>query len=322
MKLNKEYSIQELSKKYNCATSVKDTVRVDCLCSINNMKKNGLSYILNNNLLSKIENPSLAAIITTKEISQLISVPCIITDEPLYIFSKIINDCIDSKYSGLLEQQRVENNSISSSAKIGKNVVIGKGVHIGKNTIIYPNVVINDYTFIGDDVIIHPNAIIGSDGFGLVMHEKKWEKVTQIGNVIIESGVEIGSNTTIDKAAIDSTIIKSNVKIDNQVHIAHNVIIGENTAIAACVGIAGSTVIGKNCTIGGGAGLNGHITIADNVHINGMAMVTSSIEEPGQYASGTTIEPASSWRKNQARFKKLDELAKLIKKNKNGENNE
>jgi len=322
MKLNRQYSIQELSDKYNCTTSVKNIVKVDCVCSLENMKKNGLSYVLGNKSLPLSSNTCLSAVVTTSEISQKIKIPCIITDEPLYIFSKIINECIDSKTSSLLENKNKLSNSIHPSSMIAKNVVIGKGVHIGKNCIIYPNTVINDYTFIGDNVIIHPGAIIGSDGFGLVLHEKKWEKVLQLGNVIIESDVEIGSNTTIDRATIDSTIIERNAKIDNQVHIAHNVIVGENTAIAACVGIAGSTIIGRNCTIGGGAGLNGHITIADNVHINGMAMVTSSIEEPGQYASGTTVEPATSWRKNQARFKKLDELVKSIKKNKNGENHE
>lgn len=322
MKLNKEYSVEILATKYNCETSGEGTVRVDNICSLTNSKKNGISYLLNNNLLILLENSNLSALVTTKEMSKKVGLPCIVTDEPLYIFSKIIKDCSDDPQSSLFKNQKRIKQTIHSSSMIAENVVIGNGVHIGKNCTIYPNVVINDYTFIDDNVIIHPGSIIGSDGFGLVMHEKKWEKVMQIGNVIIESGVEIGANTTIDRAAIDSTIIKKNVKIDNQVHVAHNVVIGENTAIAACVGIAGSTIIGKNCTIGGGAGLNGHIIIADDVHINGMAMVTSSIETAGQYASGTTIEPAGSWRKNQARFKKLDELAKLIKKNKSGENNE
>ncbi len=322
MKLNKEYSVEELASKYNCEISGENTIRIDCVCSLTNGKKNGISFILNSNLLNLLKNSELAAVVTTKEISKKIKLPCLITDEPLYIFSKIIKDCSGNLKSSILKNKGRAKQTIHPSSTIAENVVIGDGVHIGKNCIIYPNVVINDYTFIDDDVIIHPGSIIGSDGFGLVMHQKQWEKIMQVGNVIIESGVEIGANTTIDRATIDSTIIKRNVKIDNQVHIAHNVVIGENTAIAACVGIAGSTVIGKNCTIGGGAGLNGHIMITDDVHINGMAMVTSSIEKPGQYASGTTIEPATSWRKNQARFKKLDELAKLVKKNKNGDNNE
>ncbi len=322
MKLNKEYSVEELASKYNCEISGENAIRIDCVCSLTNGKKNGISFILNSNLLNLLKNSELAAVVTTKEISKKIKLPCLITDEPLYIFSKIIKDCSGNLKSSILKNKGRAKQTIHPSSTIAENAVIGDGVHIGKNCIIYPNVVINDYTFIDDDVIIHPGSIIGSDGFGLVMHQKQWEKIMQVGNVIIESGVEIGANTTIDRATIDSTIIKRNVKIDNQVHIAHNVVIGENTAIAACVGIAGSTVIGKNCTIGGGAGLNGHIMITDDVHINGMAMVTSSIEKPGQYASGTTIEPATSWRKNQARFKKLDELAKLVKKNKNGDNNE
>ena len=193
---------------------------------------------------------------------------------------------------------------------------------MGDNCIIYPNVTIYGNVQIGNNVIIHSGAVIGADGFGLVLNEKNsWEKIPQVGGVSIGNSAEIGANTTIDRGSLDMTKVGDNVKIDNLVHVAHNVQIGTNTAIAACVGIAGSTIIGKNCTIGGGSGVNGHISIADDVHIHGMTMVTKSLLKPGAYASGTTVEPVDSWRRNQARFKSLDDTLKKVNKSK-GEKNE
>mgnify|MGYP001277742595 CR=1 FL=1 len=321
MKLKNEYSLKELSEKYNCQLKGNPDTLIKSVCSLQNQKNGALSYILNKNFLSFLENHKLEAILVTNELASKINVPCLITTEPLYVFSQIIYESCNSQEHPIFSSNIGEKTSIEKTSIIAKNSIIGNNVKIGKNCLIYPNSTICDNTIIGDNVIIHPGVVIGSDGFGLVLHNKKWSKVPQIGNVIIESDVEIGANSTIDKAMIDSTVIKKNVKIDNQVHIAHNVQIGENTAIAACVGIAGSTIIGKNCTIGGGAGINGHIMICDDVHIHGMTMVTKSLTEPGQYASGTTVEKAESWRKNQARFKTLDELAKIIKKE-NGEKDE
>ncbi len=322
MQLEKKYSLKKICSLLGCISTTTKKVEIDNICSIDNPKKNGLSYLLNSKNINSINKSDISILITSSLLTKKITKPCIISKEPLYLFSQFVNYCLKNKKNGLLSLKKNSNQIIHSTSDIGKNVVLGEDIHIGKNCKIFPNVVINDGTFIADNVIIHPGVIIGSDGFGLVLHKDSWKKVPQIGNVIIDSNVEIGSNTVIDKAAIDSTIIESNVKIDNQVHIAHNVIIGENTAIAACVGIAGSTKIGKNCTIGGGTGINGHINIVDNVHIHGMAMVTKSINKPGQYASGTTIEPAASWRRNQARYKNLDKIAKLVLTKNDGDNNE
>ncbi len=185
------------------------------------------------------------------------------------------------------------------------HVTVGENVKIGKNCLIYPGVFINHNTVIGNNVIIHPNAVIGSDGFGLYLDEALWQKIPHIGKVIIEDDVEIGSGTTIDRGMIDATCLKNNCKIDNLVHIAHNVTIGRNTAIAACTGIAGSTKVGDNCTIGGGVGINGHITICDDVHIHGMSMITKSIKAKGEYASGMPADTVRNWRRNQVSFRNL-----------------
>lgn len=192
-----------------------------------------------------------------------------------------------------------------SKSKIYENVIIGENVSIGDNCVIYPGVFINHNTIIGDNVIIHPNVTIGSDGFGLYKDGDMWQKIPHVGSVVIDNDVEIGSGSTIDRGLIDNTYLRHNCKIDNLVHIAHNVIVGENTAIAACTGVAGSTIIGKNCTIGGGVGINGHISICDNVHIHGMSMITKSIHTEGEYASAMAADTVRNWRKNQVLFRNL-----------------
>ena len=316
MKLKKKYSLHEISKAYKCDLKGDGSLEIDSVCSLANSKKKSLSYISDIKYLSLIDYSNIDCLITNKEISSLVDskkLSLIIHENPLLVFTKLINDSLDLSKSSLFSSV-LKTDLISSNTLIGNNVSIGSNVSIGENCIIYPNSTLYDGTVIGNNVVIHSGAVIGSDGFGLVQDEGKWIKVPHIGNVVIKNDVEIGANTTIDRGTLDSTVISNNVKIDNLVHIAHNVFIGENTAIAACVGVAGSTSIGKNCTIGGGSGINGHIKIVDNVHIHGMTMVTKSINKEGMYASGTTVEPVATWRKNQARFKELDQLAKAIKK--------
>jgi UDP-3-O-[3-hydroxymyristoyl] glucosamine N-acyltransferase len=209
---------------------------------------------------------------------------------------------------------------IEAGVVIGDETVIGAGVAIGANTQlgkcchIYSNASIYHHVLIGDRVTIHANSVIGADGFGFAPKPGGgWQKIHQLGSVHIGNDVEIGANTTIDRGALDDTIIEDGAIIDNLVQIAHNVHIGKNTAIAGCTGIAGSARIGANCTLAGGVGLVGHITIADNVHITGMTMITSSITEPGSYSSGTGFADTRTWRRNAVRFSQLDELAKRLK---------
>ncbi|MFD2229779.1 UDP-3-O-(3-hydroxymyristoyl)glucosamine N-acyltransferase [Alkalimarinus sediminis] len=209
---------------------------------------------------------------------------------------------------------------IEKGAVIGANVIVGAGCFIGENTEIgedtrlYANVSVYHGVSIGKQCIIHSGVVIGADGFGIAPGPTGWNKIAQIGGVVIGDNVEVGANTTIDRGALDNTIIENGVKLDNQIQIAHNVIVGENTAIAACAGIAGSTRVGKGCVIGGGCGLAGHLTIADNVHLTGMTLVTKSIKKAGVYSSGTAVEPNDKWRRNVVRFRQLDELANRVKK--------
>lgn len=203
--------------------------------------------------------------------------------------------------------------SISSGAIIGENVTIAKDSVVGEGSRLYPGVHVYHGVSIGARCIIHSGVVIGSDGFGFAPNKGEWEKIVQLGGVIIEDDVEIGANSAIDRGALDNTVIERGVKLDNQIQIAHNVRVGQNTAMAACCAVAGSTTIGKNCVIGGASGIAGHLTITDNVHITAMTMVIKSLNEPGVYSSGTGVQPNAQWRKSIARLRQLDKMAGRLK---------
>ncbi|MEW6506594.1 MAG: UDP-3-O-(3-hydroxymyristoyl)glucosamine N-acyltransferase [Bacteroidota bacterium] len=221
---------------------------------------------------------------------------------------------------------------IGMNAGIGKNVVISAGctigndsmiyhntvlmdnVKIGENCLIYPNVTIRENCILGNNVIIHSNTVVGSDGFGYIPNEKgEYEKVPQIGNVILEDDVELGSNVSIDRAAFGSTLIKKGVKIDNLVQVAHNVVIGDNTAIAAQTGISGSTKIGKHCMLGGQSGFVGHIEVADQVIVGAQSGVSKSIEKAGKYR-GTPAQDMAQQLRLEAHIRNIPSLTEKIKK--------
>jgi UDP-3-O-[3-hydroxymyristoyl] glucosamine N-acyltransferase len=208
---------------------------------------------------------------------------------------------------------------IEAGVKLGDNVVIGAGcfvginAQIGSNTKLWANVSIYHEVIIGTDCLIQANTVIGSDGFGYANDNGQWVKIPQLGTVIIGNRVEIGASTTIDRGALDNTILADGVIIDNQCQIAHNVEIGENTAMAACSVIAGSTVIGKNCSMAGLVGINGHITVCDNVVFTGMSMVTKSISEPGVYSSGIPAYANREWRKNTVALRNITSLNQRVK---------
>lgn len=206
-----------------------------------------------------------------------------------------------------------ENVVIGTGSRIGAGVSIGDGSIIGNNCRISANVSIYHGVTIGDQVTIHSGAVIGADGFGFAHSQGRWVKIYQLGGVVIGSRVEIGACTTIDRGALDDTVIEDGVILDNHVQIAHNVHIGENTAIAGCSGVSGSTIIGKNCIFAGQSGVVGHITLCDGVHLTGGAIVTKSLTEPGSYSSGTAFSKSDDWRKNAVRFNQLDALARRVR---------
>ncbi|MBT9614015.1 MAG: UDP-3-O-(3-hydroxymyristoyl)glucosamine N-acyltransferase [Burkholderiales bacterium] len=202
---------------------------------------------------------------------------------------------------------------IGDRAVIGAGCQLGDGVEIGPDAFLYPHVVVYPGCRIGARGIFHAGAVIGSDGFGFAQDQGQWLKVPQTGRVIIGDDVEIGANTTVDRGALDDTVIESGVKIDNLVQVAHNVRIGENTAIAACAGIAGSAVIGKGCRIGGAAMIVGHLQIADGITVSPGTMVTKSLTEPGTYSAIWAAEPHREWLKHAAQLRRMEELSNRVR---------
>ncbi len=202
--------------------------------------------------------------------------------------------------------------SVGEGALLGPHCHVGADCHVGAQSRLVARVTLVTRVRLGKRVLVHPGAVIGADGFGLAFDKDHWIKVPQLGGVVIGDDCEIGANTTIDRGALEDTVLEEDVRLDNQIQIAHNVRIGAHTAMAGCSAVAGSAKIGRYCLVGGGAGVLGHLEIADKVTITSMALVTHSIHEPGEYSSGTPIQDNRSWRRNAARFKHLDELTRRV----------
>jgi UDP-3-O-[3-hydroxymyristoyl] glucosamine N-acyltransferase len=206
----------------------------------------------------------------------------------------------------------VAGSTVGEGCVIGPGCVIGEDCEIGAGSELIARVTLVTRVRLGQRVLIHPGAVIGADGFGLAMDAGHWIKVPQLGGVAIGDDCEIGANTTIDRGALEDTVLEEDVRLDNQIQIGHNVRVGAHTAMAGCSAVAGSARIGRYCLIGGAAGVLGHLEICDRVVITAMSLVTSSIREPGEYSSGTPLTDNRTWRKNAARFKQLDVLARRV----------
>jgi len=255
-----------------------------------------------------VKDPYFAYAKVATAFSEVASVPTGI--HPSAVIGK---DCHIDSSASIAPQVVIEDRvTIGPRTQIGPGCVIGEGAQIGEACRLWANVTIYHSTRIGNRVVIHSGVVIGSDGFGMAKHEGAWHKIPQLGRVILEDDVEIGANTTIDRGALDNTIIGTGAKLDNQIQIGHNVVIGAHTVMAGCTGVAGSTKIGKHCMIGGGSCINGHIEITDNVMMTGMAAITNSIKEPGVYSSGTGFMSNREWRKNAARFRQLDKITRRL----------
>ena len=197
---------------------------------------------------------------------------------------------------------------------IGAGSVIGTGCRIGDGSTLDARVTLYHGVELGKRCLILSGAVIGSLGFGFANEKGVWHRIAQIGRVILGDDVEVGANTTIDRGALDDTVIGNGVKLDNLVQIAHNVSVGDHTAMAAFVGVAGSTTIGRHCVFGGASGISGHLKVGDQVHLTGMTMVTRDLPEPGVYSSGVPVDTNRRWQKNAVRFRQLDDLAKRLRK--------
>lgn len=202
--------------------------------------------------------------------------------------------------------------TVAAGALVGPGCLVGEDCEIGPDCVLVAGVTLVARVRLGARVRIHPGAVIGADGFGLAMASGRWLKVPQLGGVRIGDDCEIGANTCIDRGAIEDTVLGEDVRLDNQIQVGHNVHIGDHTAIAGCTAIAGSARIGRYCLIGGAVGITGHLEICDRVTVTAMSLVTQSITEPGEYSSGMPVQDSRAWRRNGARFRQLDELARKI----------
>jgi UDP-3-O-[3-hydroxymyristoyl] glucosamine N-acyltransferase len=202
---------------------------------------------------------------------------------------------------------------VEDGAVLGPGCIVGPDCVVGAGARLVARVTLVTRVRLGRRVLVHPGAVIGSDGFGLAFENDHWIKVPQLGGVRIGDDCEIGANCTIDRGALEDTVLEEDVRLDNQIQIAHNVYIGAHTAMAGCSAVAGSARIGRYCLIGGAAGILGHLSIADRVTVTAMTLVTHSITAAGEYSSGTPIQENRQWRRNAARFRHLDELARRLK---------
>jgi UDP-3-O-[3-hydroxymyristoyl] glucosamine N-acyltransferase len=202
---------------------------------------------------------------------------------------------------------------VADDAVLGAGCFVGEEAAIGTGARLHPHVTIGARCVVGARAILHSGAVIGADGFGFAPDGDGWIKIPQVGRVVIGDDVEVGANTTIDRGAIDDTVIEDGVKIDNQVQIGHNCRIGAHTAIAGCVGVAGSTRIGRHCQIGGAAMIGGHLEIADRVVIAGSSGVAKSISAAGVYSAALPAIDAAAWRRTVALLRRLDRLAERVR---------
>ena len=301
-------------------------ILINSVASLESANKNSVSFFNNSKYLDLLKNTKAALVILNKESCALHSGACIVVDNPYLYFAKISRFLNPIK---ILKKEIHKSAIIHSTCKLGKDIYIGPNVIIEENvsiadgvtvyagviiesdnviggySTIHPNVVIKTNTIIGKNCTLFAGAVIGSDGFGYAKDNDKWLSIPQIGKVVLGDNVDIGSNSTIDRGALDDTIISSGVKIDNLVQIGHNCIIDENTIIAGCVGIAGSAKIGKNCAIGGAAMILGHLSITDNVTISPGSMITRSIKNPGTYTALMPFQDHEAWLKTAAKIRRL-----------------
>ena len=257
---------------------------------------------------TKLAGTRASAVILAPGNERLTELPRIVADNPYAYFARV-----SQLFNPVVSQAPGVHPSavVAASAKLGKNVSIGAGcvvgeeVTIGDESCLYPRVVIYPRCTLGKRVVVHSGVVIGADGFGLAPEDGRWVKIPQIGSVRIGDDVEIGANTTIDRGALDDTVIEEGVKLDNQIQVGHNVRIGAHSAIAGCVGIAGSADIGRHCTIGGAAMIHGHIRIADHVHVSAGTLISRSLLKPGTYTGFYPFDEHEAWKRSAASLRRL-----------------
>jgi len=301
------YSLKDLADKVKGKLVGDPEVVISSIATIQNASSGCISFLANPKYKKFLKDSPASAIIVSSELSNQLETPGIIADDPYAayaiissLFTKHRNPYTDKSISYFIH----ESAEVDDSVIIGPNVYIGPECKIGKNSVVHANSSLVMNVEIGKRTFVHSNSVLGSDGFGYAPHKNGYIKIEQLGKLIIGDNVEIGAGCTIDRGAIENTEIHDGVKLDNQVHIAHNVILGENSAIAASCAIAGSTIIGKNLQMGGLSGILGHLKIADDVYIGAHTLITKSIKKSGNYVGIMPAQEHDNWAKSSIFIKK------------------
>lgn len=294
----------------------------------------GLAFFSNPKLVDQLAAAQAAAIVLHPGMQEATGLDCLLSNNPHASFARIASLLHPplAGPAGVHPSAVVAADAvIDPSAHVGPLVVIGARSRIGARTFVGPGSLLGEDVVLGADVrlvarvtvlervqigarsVLHPGAVVGSEGFGYAPEAERWIPVPQVGTVRVGEDVDIGANSTIDRGALEDTVIGDGVKMDNLVQVGHNCTIGPHTALAGCVGLAGSTHIGARCRIGGGVGIAGHLSICDDVTLTGTSFVTNDIREPGVYSGGSIpVEPAVEWRRIVGRLKRLDVLTRRV----------
>jgi UDP-3-O-[3-hydroxymyristoyl] glucosamine N-acyltransferase len=316
------------------AEGINSENEISDIAKIENAGAGEISFLHNPKYFHLIESAKAGAVIVPKDFKTESEIPLLKVDNPYQAFLKVLiafHPIVPVAEKGINRLADISGSSsvgsnpsisafvsvgagtkIGDNAQIQPNVTIGQNVKIGDNVIIYSNVSIRENCVIGNNVIIQNGAVIGSDGFGFAPNQSAYDKIPQVGNVVIEDNVEIGANTCIDRATLGSTVIKSGAKLDNLLQIAHNVEIGTNTVMAAQTGVSGSTKIGSNCMVGGQVGFVGHITIGNGVMIGAQAGIAGHLKD-GSIVTGTPSREIAKQRKIDACLGRLPDLIYKVK---------
>lgn len=326
-------SLGELATEFGCELVGDPEVRVDRVATLVNASPESVGFLASPAYRNELLSTRAAAVVLAEAEAGECPVAALISDDPYATYaliagvlhppaghaagihsSAVIADSASISNSARISANAVlgEDCSIAEGVYIGPGCVLGKRCSIGRDSQVLVNATLVEDVRIGERTIIHPGAVIGSDGFGNARGGSGWIKIPQLGGVVIGSDVEIGTNTTVDRGAIDDTIIEDGVRLDNLIQVGHNARIGAHTAIAGLTAIAGSATVGKRCMIAGLAGVIGHVTLCDDVVITAQALITKDIHEPGVYSATFGAEKDKDWKRMIVRFRRSEALEKRV----------
>jgi UDP-3-O-[3-hydroxymyristoyl] glucosamine N-acyltransferase len=328
------YSLSEIASRFGGELLDDDGVRISGVAPVERAGPQDIAFVSQEKYLRDMASSQAGALILPPAGRNISGRPRIITANPYLYFARVsaLLNPAPAPVPGIHAAAVVHPGAtVASTATIEAGAVVSAGACVGERSVIGPNSVLGEHATVGDDcllhanvtvyhhcvlgnrVILHSGCVVGSDGFGLANEQGRWVKIPQVGRAVIGDDVEVGAGTTIDRGALDDTVIEEGVKLDNLIQVAHNVRIGAHTAIAACTGIAGSAKIGKYCMIGGAAMIHGHIEIADKVSVSTNTLITKSLTRPGTYTSALPFSEHGEWLRNAVHLRNIDKLVGRIK---------